>query len=141
MLINHPTLVLMVIPVAVGLMSGCSSDGLVPVSGRVYYKDQPLGFGSIMLQPTVGPPASGVIQPDGSFELETHGVGKGASPGLNKVRVTCFESQRPGVADSSEAGLALGRSLIPDRYTNYTSGLVVTIEPGSNKPLEITLTD
>ena len=130
-----------VIAISVGVISGCSDDGLVPVSGRVYYKDKPLEFGSIMLQPVEGPPASGVIQPDGTFELETHGVGKGASPGPNKVRVTCFESQKPGAASMREAELALGKSLIPERYTNYTSGLVVTIEPDDQKPLEINLTD
>ena len=139
--IRRATFAHLVIAVSILVVSGCSDDGLVPISGQVLFKGKPLEFGSVMLQPVVGPPSSGVIQPDGSFELETHGVGVGASPGPNRVRVTCFESQRPGASSGSGVELALGRSLIPERYTNFTSGLVVEIKPDHDEPLVIKLTD
>lgn len=121
---------------------GCSSqETLVPVRGHVYYNDKPLEFGSVMLQPTSGAASKAKIQPDGTFELETPGLGKGARLGLNKVRVTCFEVQRPGTTQKYDGEQALGRSLIPRRYSSYSNGLTVEIKPDSNEPLEIRLTD
>lgn len=122
---------------------GCSEKGdqLVPISGRVYYQDKPLEFGSVMLQPMIGQPATALIQPDGTFELETPNEGKGVRQGLNKIRITCYESQRPNNSSNRGGELALGKSLIPVRYTSYTSGLEVNIQSDENEPLDLRLTD
>lgn len=122
--------------------SGCSDkEPLAAVEGCVYYNDVPLEFGAIMLQPPSGTPSHAKIQPDGRFVLETHGQGEGARIGVNKVRVTCFEAQRPGNSDPNQGEKPLGKSLIPRRYSSYASGLTVEIDPKSNEPLEIRLTD
>ena len=122
---------------------GCGDGAeLAPVTGRVLYNEQPLAFGSIMLQPPAGEPARGTIKTDGTFELETPDHGKGATPGRNKIRITCFEAQRPGAAQNVKGELALGKSLIPPRYANYsTSGLEVDVLPSGNEPLELRLSD
>ena len=60
--------------------------------------------------------------------LSTFEEGDGATVGTNLVRVTCYESQRPGVADAAGGEVPLGRLLIPKKYTHYhTSGLVVEV--------------
>lgn len=107
-------------------VAGCS-DRLptAPVEGRVFYQDKPLEFGSVMFQPDVGPPATGIIGPGGTFRLSTYAEGDGAVIGKHKVRITCFEGQRPGApAPSPHEEPSLGKSLIPRRYTVFsTSGL------------------
>jgi hypothetical protein len=112
---------------------------LVPVSGRVTLDGKPLGFGSVMIQPTGGPAARGTIQPDGSFAVGTFTPGDGAIVGPASVRVACYEQQRPG-APPPQGELALGKSLIPEKYTQFeTSGITATVAAGM-APLEIDLT-
>ncbi len=123
------------------LVLGCGSDvEMAPVTGRVLYNGEPLPYGSVMFQPPQGQPARGEIQPDGTFELGTAGLGSGAVVGRNKVRVTSFEAQHPQ-ADPARFGEGLGRSLIPEKYGQYeTSGLEVVLQPNANEPLTIALT-
>lgn len=108
------------------------------VKGKVLYNDEPLTFGNVMFQPTEGPAASGDIQPDGTFELQTPGKGPGVLPGECLIRVTCYEVQRPSAnKDGAEREMALGKSLIPMKYTDYSSSqLVRKVQPGEN---EVTL--
>ena len=123
------------------LAVGCNDRGnrLAPLRGRVYYKDKPLEFGSVSFLSAGGLEAYGAIRSDGTFELETPKLGKGGTPGLNKVRVACFEAQQPGFKGS---GLSLGKSLIPERYTKYvSSGLKITVKPDGNELLELRLTE
>jgi len=125
------------------LAAGCRSDvDLAEVRGEVSLNGKPLTFGSVMLQPPSGEPARASIRPDGSFELETPKQGVGVRPGRSKVRVTCFEAQRPGTAHNVKGELTLGKSLIPLRYTQYsTSGLEVETFPRDNPPLVLRLTE
>lgn len=119
---------------------GCSHrPTLVPVSGRVTLDGRPLEFGSVMIQPQAGPAARGTIGPSGEFTAGTFAAGDGAIAGPATVRVACYEQQRPGAA-ATEGERTLGKSLIPERYTQFeTSGLEATVEPGM-PPLEIALT-
>ena len=123
-----------------GLLTGCGSEvELAPVEGRVLYNSEPLSFGSVMFQPPRGQPASGVIQSDGTFVLDTVGAGDGAAVGRNKVRVTCFEAQDPN-AKPDQFGEGLGRSLIPKKYNQYdTSGIEVEVSPDQNDRMTIEL--
>lgn len=121
---------------------GCSKGHppVAPVSGRVLYRGQPLAFGGIMFQPEAGWPARGIIEPDGSFKLSTYGLHDGAVLGTHRVRITCFESQRPG-ATSSNVEAPVGKPLIPAKYANIdTSGLVVEVRD-SNEPVVFNLAD
>ena len=119
--------------------TGCGRrPTLVAVSGRVTLDGKPLAFGSVMIQPTGGPAARGTIRPDGGFTVGTFATGDGAIVGPATVRVACYEQQRPG-APPPQGELALGKSLIPEKYTQFeTSGLTATVAAGMG-PLEIEL--
>lgn len=110
--------------------SGCGAGvELAPVRGQVLLDGRPLQFGAVMFQPAAGQPAAAVIKPDGTFEMNTPGIGNGAAVGPNEVRVTCYEAQNPA-AKPGRFGEGLGRLLIPAHYTSYgTSGLVVDVPP------------
>lgn len=124
------------------MLVGCGSNDrpLAPVSGQVLYNGEPLTFGSVTFQPAGGQPARADIGPDGKFELQTPGEGAGGVVGRNRIRVTSFEGQAPTAAATGDA--PLGKSLIPERYTSYTtSGLEVEIQQSNNEPIIIELTD
>ena len=117
---------------------GCSKSyiGYYPVTGMVFYNDKPVTAGVVMFQPPSGPPASGQIQPDGSFELETYGRAFGARTGANQVRISHREMKQDG------GELALGKYLLPERYSQFsTSGLNAEVKAGENEPFEFRLTD
>lgn len=120
--------------------AACSRrPAVVPVAGRVTLDGKPLEFGSVMIQPAAGPAARSTIGPDGTFTAGTFAPGDGAIVGPAAVRVACYELQRPG-AQPRDGELALGKSLIPGKYTQFeTSGISITIAPGM-APLEIELT-
>lgn len=120
--------------------AGCGRrPALAPVSGRVTLDGRPLEFGSVMIQPSAGPAARGTIRADGSFTVGTFTPGDGAIVGPATVRVACYEQQRPD-APPPVGELALGRSLIPQRYTQFeTSGITTTVAAGMGS-LEIALT-
>jgi hypothetical protein len=122
---------------------GCSdARKLVPVQGQVFYNDKPLAFGNVMFQPENGQAASGNIQPDGTFVLETPGEGAGAPIGRSQVRITCYESQGPSAEVSTQTEPGLGKLLIPAKYTNFaTSELTVEVKPDGNEPFVFRLTD
>jgi len=123
----------------VALLCGCTqTPSVVPVSGKVLYNGEPLPFGIVMFQPEKGQAAQGEIQPDGSFQLSTYGPNDGAVPGLHKVSVRCFSTQKAG-ADGGDAG-APGRLLIPQQYTRFgMSGLSADVKPGSTEPIVLEL--
>ena len=116
---------------ALTLLGGCTAEpDYVPAGGHVFYNGSPLTSGVVMFQPTNGPPAIGLIQSDGTFELRTPGRGDGARIGPNAVRISSREASRD---QSTE--IALGPLLIPERYTDFTSsGLTAEVKPQSNEP-------
>lgn len=129
--------------VALSWSVGCgSSDSIAPLSGSVTYKGAPLEFGSVTFQPAAGGPlARAQIQTDGTFELTTDGR-PGAPVGMNNVRVTCFANQKPGAVQNSGGEASLGKSLIPERYSRFTtSGLTIDVKPDENPPCNIELAD
>jgi len=128
---------LIALTAAVALVGcGKSYPDYYPVTGKVYYRDKPLTTGVIMFQPPSGPPATGQIEPDGTFTLTTHGRAEGALPGRNQVRITAREIN----ADAAE--MALGKHLIPERYSQFsTSGLNAEVKADVNEPFEFRLTD
>ncbi len=119
------------------LAAGCGGDQLpcAPAEGKVTLDGKPLEFGAVMFQPEAGPPARGTIGPDGSFTLGTYSASDGAIIGKHTVRITCFETQRPGYQpDPSEGEPGVGKSLIPSKYQRPTmSGLEAVVED-DNEP-------
>lgn len=115
---------------------GCGTSEYVPVRGQVFYNDKPLAMGVVMFQPSEGPPASGTIQADGTFELSTPGRADGARIGSNRVRIASREAR----LDAGE--MALGRNLIPERYNDFvTSGLTADVKPANNNLFVFRLKD
>jgi hypothetical protein len=100
----------------------------VVVRGRVLYQGQPLGGGTIVFTPDAehgcyGPLARAVIEPDGTYRLETDGAA-GAAPGWHRVT---FAGAAP-----APARLRDGRPHPLERFRHPDlSGLVreVTAEP------------
>jgi len=84
---------------ALGLVIGCGGGAsgpaakLVPVSGKVTYKGQPLAKGRVSLMPVKpGNTSTGDIV-DGAFKLSTYQKDDGAPPGSYKVAVTAWEKE------------------------------------------------
>ena len=134
-----PALLLPVLLAIAAMVIGCGKRGheLAPVGGKATYRGAPLKFGSVTFQPESGRPSTGMIQPDGTFQMITHGQGDGAAVGKNQVCVGCFEKPAGDVE-----GLALGKALIPRKYLSYaTSGIVVEVRSGANDSVVLDLKD
>lgn len=91
----HRSCACLILIVSVGVCgSGCSSGSsgampsLLPVKGKVFYKGKPMTQGVVTFEPDgYGRPASGKLQPDGSFALLTLGK-EGVVPGHHRVFIT-----------------------------------------------------
>lgn len=116
-------------------LGGCS-DGTprrYPVQGKVVFPDgTTLTRGTVEFQSLDGNPpltATGSIQPEGTFELETKGKKDGAVAGRHRVIVVGDDE----VGTSEERPWKLSRSLVHPRYASFrTSGLEVIVEPKRN---------
>lgn len=124
------------------VLSGCNpGPELAPLNGKVLLDGEPLKFGSVMLQPESGQPALGRIQPDGTFEMSTHNVSDGATVGMNRIRISCYEGQNPNFGEDAIEQKGLGKLLIRPFYAHYSSsGLAVEVASGKNELLVIRLT-
>ncbi|WP_166827117.1 hypothetical protein [Thalassoroseus pseudoceratinae] len=107
------------------------------VSGTITYDGKPVTTGTVMFTPVGGgPPATGQIQQDGTYNLKTYEEGDGAVLGEHKVTIVALDmgSGLPEEAASEP------RALIPDKYgRDTTSGLTATVTDGENTidfPLE-----
>ena len=129
--------------VAVTLCLGCSHNPpTVPVSGKILYQGKPLPYGTVMFQhESGGQPSRGSIESDGTFQLSTYKLGDGARPGVNLVRVACFEGSDPNYKSNAPEGeIVLGKSLIPRKYNSFgSSGLRVEVAPEGAQEFELVL--
>lgn len=120
------SLILVSLVLSIPLMVGCG-DGRpsrVPVSGKVYYQDQPLNSGFVRFIPEGNRPATARIQPDGSFKLQTFDDFDGAVIGKHVVTVMAIDETRPGNF----------KSLIPVYYNDpLTSPLTEEITGPTDK--------
>ena len=114
------------------LLSGCGG-GLptAPVRGKITYQGKPVPSGTILFMPEGDQPAAtGEIQPDGSYVLETYEPGDGAVLGKHSIMITAVEDQTGKLPEARSPMPAL---LIPVKYTNMmTSGLTAEVQPGQN---------
>jgi hypothetical protein len=118
---------------------GCKDRGIAlptaPVAGKVTYQGKPLGFGTVTFFHPSGHAASAKIAADGTFTLNAY-------QGKNQVSIECFESDRPGSTKVRSRDMSDNKSLIPDRYANYsTSGLTFEVKAEGNDKAEFTLKD
>lgn len=76
---------------ALALFAGCGDHPrLVPATGRITHKGQPLTAGSVIFVPDAGNAwakdnPSSLLQTDGSFTMKTFPFGDGVAPGKYKV--------------------------------------------------------
>jgi hypothetical protein len=122
------------------LTAGCNhGPPMAQVTGKVIYNGKPLEFGAVMFQPPHGQPARGDIQPDGTFTLSTYRLNDGVVLGKHKVRIACYETQRPGTV-RPPGEVALGKLLIPAKYTTFErSGFTADVHEGENPPITFEL--
>lgn len=126
--------------------AGCSDSNpfdTAPVTGQVTYKGKPLPYGTVSFRPQAGSPASGKIQPDGTFTLGTYEDQDGAIVGSHVVLITATEADA-GAAQVVEAGteMTVPKSVIPQKYTSFsTSGLTAEVVAGQKNEFTFALED
>ncbi len=91
--------------------SGCGNpEGLVPVSGKLLYHGEPARGAIVYFHResgkgmTDGPVPFGIVEDDGSFNLNSDNLGAGALPGKYAVLVEWREEHGDGVTPVSRRG-------------------------------------
>lgn len=121
--------------------AGCGSSGppMASVSGKVTYKGQPVPKGLVAFYPTTpdGRNATGNIEADGSYTIQTETPGDGAILGDYRVAITARDDV---ILDYIPKKPIPPKRLAPAKYESpETSGLTVKVESGSNtKDFELT---
>ncbi len=122
-------------------LSGCESSSdlaqTAKVQGMISYQGKPVTTGTVMFIPVAGgPPATGQIQPDGSYVMKTYFSADGAVLGEHKVTITALDMGTGLPEDEATEP----KPLIPEKYSrDATSGLTATVESDENQidfPLE-----
>jgi hypothetical protein len=124
-------------------LGGCGSKGAAKssVTGRVYYRGDPLNGGAIVFVPDAergnnGPLAKGAIQKDGTFFLNADSAA-GVATGWYRVSIAPSVSQESPVPIPSAPYPGP-----PTRYRNpQLSGLIGEVKPGAENVFEFNLDD
>jgi hypothetical protein len=120
---------------------GCKSSeiDLHPVKGQVTFDGKPPEGATVTLRPVAGSKApidlfpTGAVQADGSFTLMTYPHGDGAPEGDYVAVLMWYPPNASEIANP--------QSQLPAKYSSEaTSGLPVTIKPGSNELAPFVLT-
>ncbi|NOY42370.1 MAG: hypothetical protein GXP26_11105 [Planctomycetes bacterium] len=135
----HRPLLLSVLLLALGC--GQESDlPLASVEGSVTYQGKLLDHGKVVFTPqggAPGPPATGKIEPGGSFVMRTSGR-EGAAVGSHKVTVHSRRELTP--TEIRNRSLKISESLIPDKYWKQKeSPLTFEVQAGEDNEYEIIL--
>lgn len=126
------------------------------VHGKVTYKGKPVPAGSVLFVPAGQPddaptnPASGTINPDGTYELHSQEEA-GAILGEHKVIVVAVDGAKQAPAPDPSKPPAVGagppvrggqfKTLVPEKYSNpVTTPLTRKVVAGDNA-IDIELTD
>ena len=129
------SLVLAAMAAVLPLVTGCFGGGLYPVEGQVTWKDgRPATeiAGSLIFfeQAEKQTSSQGIVQPDGSFRLNTLDENDGAPDGEHTVYIIEVGRRSAG----GEDGSAIAPGKIHTKYmTPSTSDLRATVKPGTNK--------
>ena len=149
-----------ILGLALWTLAGCGS-GIsyehAKVHGKVTYKGKPVTFGSVLFVPVEPPkdglmqPASGAIQPDGSYELKSE-ADTGAIVGEHKVVVIAVEGDKivedtskedaaptPAAGPSRKSGGF--KSAVPKKYADPTSTPLTRKVATGDNTIDIELTD
>jgi hypothetical protein len=120
-----------------GLVLGCGSggDGLAVVKGKISYKGKPVPNGTVNFLPEDGnkPSATGEIQPDGSYELQTFQSNRpspGAVIGKHTVVIVAMQDMASRLP---EERIPLPPPIVPIKYTSpATSDLKAEVKDQEN---------
>jgi hypothetical protein len=120
----------------ISLFQGCADSypTLVEVGGKVTYqaKDVPLGtvtFTPVSSSKTGARPGTGIIGPDGTFQMRSFPDRLGMLPGEYEVGVHAFEGS------FLEGNVVY---IVPVRFANaHTSGLRTVVPDATDEPLRI----
>jgi hypothetical protein len=124
---------------AAGCSNGPQHEPVYPVKGVLLYEDRPAAGAVVWFHalatleevspdtPATGPRPVGIVQQDGSFELQTYGTKDGAPVGRYCVSVMWRRAIEKGGSEDEE-------NLLPLRYLDpRLAGLpVVDVTPGVN---------
>lgn len=111
---------LMALIVSLVLLAGCGErPRLVPATGKITHKGQPLTAGSVIFVPDAGNAwakdnPSSLLQTDGTFTMKTFPFGDGVSPGKYKVTLDPALSGRIRLPNLSKADKTPWSVEIPD---------------------------
>ena len=122
------------------LACGQSGPEMASVSGKVTYNGKPVTKGTITFVTASpgGRNATGAIQPDGSYKLQTENPGDGAQLGDYNVTVYAHDEE---VLQYTPTTPVKPKPLTPAKYENpKTTDLKATVKKGSN-PLDFELKD
>ena len=124
--------------------AGCKSETRVPVdpvSGKLSFQGQPPAGAQVILVPAAGsklPPdlaASGTVNEDGTFQIDTYAKGDGAPAGEYVATVQWFKLV------NTDGGTGKGPNVIPAKYASATtSPIKVTVGKGPTEipPVDLT---
>jgi hypothetical protein len=127
----------LVLPIALLAILGCNrgGEGLAIVKGKITYKGKPVPNGTVNFLPDDGhqPSATGEIQPDGSYALQTflsNRPSDGAVIGKHKVVIVAMEDM---AARLPEERIPLPPPIVPIKYTSpATSDLTAEVKDKDN---------
>ena len=125
-------------------LAGCgrSLPPTASVSGKVTWNGKPVECGTITFYPEKGRPATGSIQPDGSYRLTTFSNGDGAELGKHRVTIQAtrvsggaapksFADEIKSVGKQEKSATVVW--LVPEEYSRQdTSPLTAEVAAGSN---------
>jgi len=114
------------------LACGSTGPGMAPVSGKVTYQGKPVPKGSVTFASTTpgGRNATGQLDAEGNYKLQTENPGDGALVG--DYLVTIYAHDEP-ILDYIPKKPIPPKILTPTKYEKAeTSGLKATVASGSN---------
>jgi len=136
----RPAVVLVSTLAVAAAAPGCGASGpqMARVSGTVTYDGKPVPQGTVtfIAKDANGRNATGAIQSDGSYTLQTEQPGDGAQVGQYDVTVAAIDAP---VLDYVPTKPVTPKRLVPEKYEKpQSSGLTATVKSGSNTiPLEL----
>ena len=125
------------------VLVGCEGGrdgGLVPVTGVVTFKGEPIGNINVMFEPLFdGRIAEGTSDAEGKFELKTLYPGDGVMPGEYKVSFKYISDTIPDMP-GFVGGIEPEPSPIPERYADANeSGFTATVEANAKNEFTFNL--
>lgn len=106
--------------------AGCGGPNVTRVSGAVKVGGAPVPAGSVTFVPDdpANENASGLIGPDGRYELAISAGVLGAKPGTYKVRIAGYKSMPTDMKPGKGSDLAIHRKYLDPRESKLTATVV-----------------